>query len=48
LQDHLIERPIGDQLFELAMLFLQLPQPPHLGDRHLAILLAPDVVRQLR
>lgn len=46
LQDHLIERQIGDQLFELAILLLQLSQPPDLGDRHLAILLTPDIVRR--
>jgi len=44
LQDHLIQRQIGHELLESAVLFLQLSQPPNLVDGHLAVPLPPHVV----
>lgn len=44
LQNHFIEREVPDQLLELAVLLLQLPEPPDLRDGHLPESLPPVLV----
>ena len=47
MQDHLIQRQIGHELLEPAVLFVSLSQPPNLGDGHPTVPFPPDVVRRL-
>ena len=47
MQDGLIQGQIGHELLESTVLVLQLPQSPILGNCHLAVPLAPDVVGRL-